>query len=273
MPIRIHPLHDFVGGGAARSAVGGFLSIGRTPPPATLVPLPSKCWEAADALPAAVRRRPKRNAPRDRRGLDRRSVPRRSGRAALEGADRGPAAARLRARGRAAYGGAGAQELGRGRRTLLPRLRCLPPPYSGERRPHHPARRVSDQLHALSARDRAGHAADAVRIPDPGRPAVRLRGRQCVDVRWIDRDVGSHRHGAPDHAPDQNADLVGRAPALCQRRQDDGEVHRRPARHGAAGPECRNRRGAADRGDRRGDERGRRPISRYPRPDHRPRRR
>ena len=47
---------------------------------------------------------------------------------------------------------------------------------------------------------------------------LRLRSRQCVDVRRLDRDVGSDRHGAPDHAPDQDDHLVGRAPALRQRR-------------------------------------------------------
>ena len=68
--------------------------------------------------------------------------------------------------------GAGAQEHGRGRGALLPRLRRLPPPRPGERRPSHPARRVPDRLHALPAGNRAGHAAGAVRIPDPGRAAA-----------------------------------------------------------------------------------------------------
>ena len=69
---------------------------------------------------------------------------------------------------------------------------------------------------------------------------------------------------------EQGDPLVGRAPALCQRREDDGEVHRRCARDGAAGAERRDRRRAADRGDRRRDQRGRRPISRHPRPHRRP---
>ena len=76
--------------------------------------------------------------------------------------------------------------------------------------------------------------------------------------------------GAPDHAAEQGDHLVGRAPALCQRRQDDGEVHRRRARDRAAGADRRDRRRAADRRHRRRDQRGRRPISRHPRPDHRP---
>ena len=110
----------------------------------------------------------------------------------------------------------GAQEHGGRRRALLPRLRRLPAPRSGERRSHHPARRVPDQLHALPARNRAGHAADDVRVPDAGRAPVRLRGRQCLDVRRLDRDVGSDPDGAPDHAPEQDGHLVGRAPALCR---------------------------------------------------------
>ena len=113
--------------------------------------------------------------------------------AAARGADRRPADARVRNGGRAAHDRAVAQEHGRGRCALLPRLRRLPAPRPGERRSYHPARRVPDQLHALPARDRAGHAADAVRVPDAGRAAVRLRGRQCVDVRRLDRDVGSDR--------------------------------------------------------------------------------
>ena len=65
-------------------------------------------------------------------------------------------------------------------------------------------------------------------------------------------------------------DLVGRPPALRQRREDDGEVHRGRARDRAARADRRDRRRAADRRDRRRDQRGRRPISRHPRPDHRP---
>src|SRR3546814_4503876 len=41
-----------------------------------------------------------------------------------------------------------------------------------KRRPYHPARRVPDQLHALPARNCAGHPADAVRVPDSGRAPV-----------------------------------------------------------------------------------------------------
>ena len=44
------------------------------------------------------------------------------------------------------------------------------------------ARRVPDELHALSAGDRPGHLAGPVRVPDPGRKVVRLRRRQRLHV-------------------------------------------------------------------------------------------
>ena len=149
--------------------------------------------------------------------------------------------------GRARACGLGPQEHGGGRGALLPRLRRLQASHPGERRPHHPARRVPDRLHALSAGNRAGHAAGSFRIPDPGRSAVRLRGRQRIDVRRLHGDVGSHRHGSPHHAAEQDDHLVRRASALRQRRHDDGEVHRGSAPHQPAaahgGHGCR----AADR--------------------------
>ena len=116
--------------------------------------------------------------------------------ARLTGTIRGPAGPRQRDRGRAPPDPARAQEHGRGRSAVLPRRRRLPASHPGQRRSPDPARRVPDRLHALPAGNRAGHAADAVRIPDPGRAALRLRGRQRLDVRRLDRDVGSDRHGA-----------------------------------------------------------------------------
>ena len=56
------------------------------------------------------------------------------------------------------------------------------PPRAGERRSSDPALRVPDHLHALSAGDRAGHAAISLRVPDPGRDAHRHGGRQRLDV-------------------------------------------------------------------------------------------
>ena len=125
------------------------------------------------------------------------------------------------------------RESGGGRRALLPRLRRLSAPYPGQRRSSDPARRVPDRLHALPAGDRAGHAAGAVRVPDPGRAALRLRRRQRLDVRRLDRLLGSDRDGAADHAARQGDPLGRAAPALCLGRADDGEVHRRRARHRA----------------------------------------
>ena len=100
--------------------------------------------------------------------------------------------------------------------ALLPRLRRLQASRPGERRPPHPARRVPHRLHALPARNRAGHAAGPVRIPDPGRAAARLRSRQRLDVRRLDRLLGSDRHGAADHAAEEGDRLVGAPPALCR---------------------------------------------------------
>ena len=76
---------------------------------------------------------------------------------------------------------AGAQCRG-GLGSVLPRRRRLSPSCAGQRRPSHPAFRISDELYALSARDRAGHVAGPVRIPDPGRRADRHGGRQRLDV-------------------------------------------------------------------------------------------
>ena len=166
----------------------------------------------------------------DRRRVGRRSVRRRARGSAARRADPRPADARQRNGGRAPARRDGAQEHGRGRSALLPRLRRVQASRPGERRPSHPARRIPHRLHALPARNRAGHAAGPVRIPDPGRAAARLRGRQCVDVRRLDRLLGSDRHGAADHAAEEGDRLVGAPPALCRGVRDDGQVHRRHAR-------------------------------------------
>src|SRR3546814_3904091 len=56
-------------------------------------------------------------------------------------------------------------ECGGGRRALLPRRRRVSASCAGLGRPPDPARRVPDRVYALPARDRAGHIADAVRVP------------------------------------------------------------------------------------------------------------
>ena len=58
-----------------------------------------------------------------------------------------------------------------------------------------------------------------------------LRSRQCLDVRRLDRLLGSDRHGAADHAADEGDPQRRASPALCLGVQDDGQVHRRHARH------------------------------------------
>ena len=125
--------------------------------------------------------------------------------------------------------GQGGQEGDGGDGALLLRGRGLSPPRPGDRGPRDPALRVPDQLHALSAGNRAGHAADAVRIPEPGRAAARHRRCQCVDVRRLDRVLGSDREGAADHQARQGAAVDRAAPALPQRCAHDGEIYRRCA--------------------------------------------
>ncbi len=111
-----------------------------------------------------------------------------------------PAAGDERTRGRAPAWRAGGEEPRGRRRAVLPRRRRLSPPRAGERRSSDPALGVPDQLHALSAGDLAGHAAGAVRIPDPGRGADRHGGRQRLDVRRLDRLRRGDADGAPPDA-------------------------------------------------------------------------
>ena len=87
--------------------------------------------------------------------------------------------------------------------AVLRRARRLQAPRSGERRSSDPALRVPDQLHALSARDRAGHAAVSVRVPDPGRAADRHGGRQRLDVRRLDRRGRGGADGASRHPAEE----------------------------------------------------------------------
>ena len=107
-----------------------------------------------------------------------------------------------------------------GSAAVLSRRGRLSAPHPGERRSSHPALRIPDQLHALSAGNRPGDAAGPVRIPDPGRGADRHGGRQRLDVRRLDRLRRSDADGPP---PDQAAQggALGRPPsALCRRRRD-----------------------------------------------------
>ena len=127
--------------------------------------------------------RPQRHAGRDRRRLRRRRCfATCRERRALDAPLDLPRACR-RDRGRARAGAHGRA------RTCRPAsvpsflgCRRLSPPCPGRGRPSDPARRVPDLLHALSARGRAGHAAVAVRVPDPGGADHRHGGGQRLDV-------------------------------------------------------------------------------------------
>ena len=113
-----------------------------------------------------------------------------------------------------ALGRAGGEEPAGGRGAVLLRRRRLSPPRAGQRRPHHPALGVPDHLHALPAGDRPGHAAGAVRVPDPGRGADRHGGRQRLDVRRLDRLRRGGDDGRAGHQARQGGALRRPAPAL-----------------------------------------------------------
>ena len=77
-----------------------------------------------------------------------------------------------------------------------------------------PALGMADRLHALPAGNLAGHAADAVRVPDPGGAPDRHGGRQRLDVRRLDR----HRRGGADGpAPDPAPQAASCSRAACIR--------------------------------------------------------
>ena len=116
-----------------------------------------------------------------------------------------------RARSRAQHGPAASAEHAGGFGAILCRGRRLQAPFAGQRRSPDPALRVLDLLHAISTRDRPGHAAIPVRVPDPGGHAHRDGGGQCLHVRRLD---GGRRSGA-DGAPVEQATprRAGRQPA------------------------------------------------------------
>ena len=115
------------------------------------------------------------------------------------------------------------------------------------RRSSDPALRVPHLLHALSAGDRAGHAAVSVRVPDPGRDAHRHGGRQRLHVRRLDRD----RRGRADGASRHQAAQGGARRAACIR------TTARSCETLVAHGERRRRRAAADVAAQRGPSRRR----------------
>ena len=97
-----------------------------------------------------------------------------------------------------------------------------------------PALGVPDQLHALSARDHAGHAAVSVRVPDPGRAADWHGCRQRLDVRRLDRRGRGGADGASRHAPQEGGGVGRAASAICRRHRDAVAVTAAPTCRAAA---------------------------------------
>ena len=135
--------------------------------------------------------------------------------------------------GRGAHARARGQEPRRRRRAVLRRGRGLSPPRAGQRRSPDPALRVADGLHALPARDLAGHAADALRVPDPGGKAHRHGGRQRLDVRRLDRHRRGRADGAPPDPPQPRRPQLRPPPALPRRRPLLRRRRPRSRRHAA----------------------------------------
>ena len=104
--------------------------------------------------------------------------------------------------------------------AVFPRRRRLSPPCSRDRRSSDPALGIPDELHALSAGNRAGHAAGPVRIPDAGRRADGHGGRQRLDVRRLDRLRRSDADGASPDAAHQGGPLRRPASAIRRCRRD-----------------------------------------------------
>ena len=108
--------------------------------------------------------------------------------------------------------------------------RGLSPPCPGERRSPDPARRVPDRLHALPARNRAGHAADAVRVPDArsrGCSARESPTPRCTTARPPAGKRSRWRGASPSAA--RRSSRPGCTRIMSRVAQDDGEVHRRRA--------------------------------------------
>jgi glycine dehydrogenase subunit 1 len=135
----------------------------------------------------------------------------------------------------------------------------------------HPARRVPDRLYALSARNRAGHIADAVRVPEQ---VARLLGTDVANASMYDGSTACWEAMAMARRVTQaeQGGALGRrcTPIIAASRETmaqftgdelvDGDA--RPSRPSPIRRRCGP--------DRRGDELRRRAISRYPRPHRRP---
>ena len=104
--------------------------------------------------------------------------------------------------------------------AVLSRCGSVPASHSRRCRPPDPAWRISHRVHAVSAGDRAGHAAVSLRISDPGRADHRHGGRERVALRRCHGMRRSNVDGLPaDQA--QAGGAVGRAAsALARHRRD-----------------------------------------------------
>ena len=78
-----------------------------------------------------------------------------------------------------------------------------------------------DFLHALSAGNRAGHAAVSLRVPDAGGDADGHGGGECLHVRRLDGGGGSGADGASRDAAAQGDPVRQPASALSRDRRDD----------------------------------------------------
>ena len=78
--------------------------------------------------------------------------------------------------------------------------------------------RVPDLLHALPARDRPGHAAGAVRVPDPGGGADRHGGGQRLALRRLHRRGRGGDDGRPHHPAEQGGAVAAACTPTTPRR-------------------------------------------------------
>ena len=129
------------------------------------------------------------------------------------------------------------------------------------RRSSHPAFRIPDQLHPLSAGNRPGDASGPVRVPDPGRRAHRHGGRQRLDVRRLDRLRRGDADGPPADAAQQGGALRRPASAICRRLRDAGAYGGRHDRPSASRPQGERRHRRRRSTTRRAASSSRRPTS------------
>ena len=195
--------------------------LARTHPPRATPRRWTTCWtlrptrpsSTSSELPLADGPRPRRDARNDRRLVDRRALPRHSGRRAIRPRARSRAAA-VRAGDRLASRTAGRAERRHRTGVVVPRRRDLRPLRPGRRRRGHATRRAPDGLHAVPARDEPGRPAGDLRVPDRDLRADRDGRLQRVRLRRDDGRRGrllrrEARHGTLTRGPRRNAQPAG----------------------------------------------------------------